>query len=130
MKNNNILIAIIIAIFIFAIAFFTVPSEIEHRKEVKDNITELARVYAKEELRSQDDLSFFLGSMVLESDAIMETLVDKYITIDINNYGIFSLGYIELPDEEEGKHLVSIGCLGKVFFLADYKDVFKHKKNN
>lgn len=128
MKNKNILIAIIIAIFIFAIAFFTVPSEVEHRKVVKENLTELARVYGKNELRSQDDLSFFLGSMVLESDAIMETLIDRYIAIDINNYGAFSLGYVEMPENEE-KHLVSIGCLGKIFFLAEYKDVFKQDKH-
>lgn len=125
MKNKRILLLLFIAILIVVVALFTMPSETEHRRELKTNIAEYARTYVNKELRKQDNLSFFLGSLVMSSDAIVETVIDRLVVIDIRNYGIFSLGYVELPDKDEKQHLVSIACFGKVFFLADYKDFEK-----
>lgn len=127
MNDKKILLPILITFLIVVVALFTMPSEMEHRKELKTNITEYARTYVNKELRKQDNLSFFLGSLVMSSDAIVQAAIDRFVVIDIRNYGIFSLGYVELelPDEDYQKHLVSVACFGKVFILADYKDFDK-----
>lgn len=124
-RHRGCIILSIIVVLFMVVALLTVPSEMEHRKELKGNIAEYVRNYANEELQKQDGLTFLLGNFMMKSDVIMETLIDRFFVIDIKNYGLFSLGYITIANKDES-HLVSIGALGKVFCLLDYKDMHEN----
>lgn len=125
------IITVIVVLVFLVVTAVTSPSENEHRQEIKSSIAEYARGEASKKLQDKESLSAFVGSLMLSSDALVQAFVDQYCTIDIKNYGVFSLGYLQIANEDKPK-LVSIGALGRIFFLLDYKDIAKekHKSTN
>lgn len=120
--GRGCLLAVVVALALALLAFFTMPSEKEHRQEIKSSITEMARDKAQETLKGESRAVSMLASLVLNSDAIVQTVLDQVLTIDIDNYGLFALGYVSQRGSDS-KHLVSIALFGKIFLLSDYGDI-------
>jgi hypothetical protein len=99
---------------LFGIAFFTSPSELEHKALLKAEYNKLIDQYT----RSDKDSNFWekagnvLGKFF--GRAIVEKGVDYFI--EVEDYTFFSLGKVTLDNNTE---IVSVGIFGKVFITDE-----------
>lgn len=119
----------VIIVVLVIIAFVTNPSKTEHKSEVRTALTDCVRDYAESSLQGEDAFTSFLGNAMLSSDFLVQTIMNQFLTIEIDNYGVCSLGYIKSKENGKSK-LVSIAAFGKVFMLTDFADIGKQLKEN
>lgn len=123
-RHRGCLTYFLIILILVIVAFVTNPSKREHKEEIRSSIIEVVRDYADDKLQQKDAFTSLLGSVMLSSDFLVQTIMNQFLTIDIDNYGLFSLGYIKAKENNKSK-LISIAAFGKVFMLTDFTDLQK-----
>lgn len=113
---------------VLGIAFFTLPSESTHLKELKKDCRVFAKDYLQAELEKQDIFSNVLGSAFLNdgtvSNKMVDVLINQFFSFDIHDYKVISIG--KMKDRKSGKSAtVSIAAFGIVFPLFKFLDIDK-----
>lgn len=110
LKINPISFSLFIIILV---AFFILPSEVRHKKEIKEALIEMS----KEKVNSN---SVF-------KDVLIKNMVENSINIEIKNYYLFAIGEISFKEYNTLYPIkASIALFGKVFIILD-KDRLTYK---
>lgn len=99
---------------IVLLAFFTLPSEVRHKDEIKAALVDIA----KEKMRNETSVSIL-------NDALIKAMVENSISsIKIKNYYLFAIGEVSFKqDKYVYPAKASIALFGKVFILLDKDDL-------
>lgn len=121
-RHYGCIISLLVVLALLVAAAVSVPSKREHREEINEALVDYARTYAQKSMRGSDSFDVLLAQLLMGSDELMEYVIGSYVETDIENYGLFSLGYLRLAGNSE-RTLVSIAAFDEVFILADYTDI-------
>lgn len=115
---------------LIALAWFTLPSDIEHKQRLKADVREGVKDMVRAELDSQDVLTSVFGNALLNinalSDGVIDAAVKQRFAFEIKNYKVVSLGMIR--DRSTGEEIVaSVAAFGIVFPFAS--EIIKTAKN-
>lgn len=114
LKINPIRFSLFIIILV---AFFTLPSDVKHKEEIKAAFVDMA----KEKMRNET-------SAPILNDVLIKAMVENSINgINIKNYYLFAIGEVTF---KANKYVyptkASIALFGKVFMLLDEDDLEYH----
>lgn len=99
---------------IVLIAFFTLPSEVKHKEEIKAAFVDIV----KDKMRNETSASIL-------NDVLIKAMVENSISsINIKNYYLFAIGEVSFKqDKYVYPTKASIALFGKVFVLFDKDDL-------
>lgn len=100
------LLGFIIALVI--VMFITCPSDGDHRREVRQLGEKAVKMYA-----AQQDNVLITGMTFAFGDDLVDMVISKLLEVD--NYGVVSIGRLENPRNPAKSQVVSVGAFGHVF---------------
>lgn len=100
------LLGFIIALVI--VMFITCPSDGDHRREVRQLGEKAVKMYA-----AQQDNMLITGMTFAFGDDLVDMVISKLLEVD--NYGVVSIGRLENPRNPSKSQIVSVGAFGHVF---------------
>lgn len=102
----SVVVGVLVAIA--AVFYFTCPDEADHRAEVQKVGEKAIR-----SLAAKQDSEVVTGLSLLFGDKVVAMAVDNLLEVD--NYGVVSIGRITNPQHPDKSTLISVGVLGHVF---------------
>ena len=108
-------------VILLTVAWLTLPSDIEHKRILKEDVRECVKDFAREYFDNQDALTNILGNAVMNSktlsDGVADAIIKQRFTLNVKNYKIMSLGYIR--DKSTGQEAIaSVAVFGIVVPFA------------
>lgn len=95
------------------LAHATIPSEAVHIDKLRDSFREVARSVLINKIKEDADTPLLTaaGSLMLSSDIFVDSILDGFVSYRVENYGLFSLGYICMGDNERVASIAAFGCV-------------------
>ena len=112
----------IIAVFV-GLLFFTCPDQEAHQIKVK----KLAQEAITSTIADEGD-DFATGLAVLFGGKIIDYFVGELL--EVNNYGVVSIGRVINPQDATKSKPISIGVLGHVFLTTDKDKLMKEMQKD
>ena len=119
---------LLIALFCF-ISHVTIPSETTHINKLRQSFREEARNFMTDEIVKETDMPIVdaLGRWILSSDIFVDAILDNIVSYRVENYGLFSLGYICMENREK---VGSIAAFGFVVPLLQFMENSKAEEKS
>lgn len=127
---GNLLSNVLVFAFVLGVAYFTKPSTMKHKRELRYEFREFVKENLQSYFEQQGVFVSYLGNTVLnqgsESDALVDAAINARFTQKIVDYKIFSLGKIK--DKQSDKSITgTIGIFGIVIPLFNFVDFENNK---